>query len=535
MEKNGLIFQHFAYVISKQLTFKQAYYGYRDALAEWQRLQSSNLRPLKLRNFLSWVKDGAMADSAKAQSICPIAYFDTGTCSWRFLPQSQIELHSVNTTKVRLGILFEHLRFRLVQFRRRLLNSLKAFTTVCSKAFFRYVSLWHVKSLLTIMMIDIIGMSFIRRKSTNSVIVVKVDRLGDYVICRKFLRLIRTHSRYQSRKIYLCADVNLKDLIEAYDGDAFDGFIWIDPVKLMNEPVYRFGVLQQIKQLGADTAIHPTYAREIYIGDCLIFASRASERIGRESYVAVESAVRDLRSFDADIGDIFYNHIEPEQRDVIFEFYRYRSFFSRILPGLDMPKDTRFTPLQVPVPEIGDTFAVIMPGANQAFRQWPPECFAQVARHLYSTYGMRIVILGNHSDKSKAAVMRKAAPEIPMENLCGELSLPQIVWLVSRCTIGLTNDSGGLHLLAALDKLGVAVVNGNRFGWFYPYPKEFLPSISFVYPPGFLAEELTWDQRTEAYREDGKYHRICDISPDAVVERIAAILQGSTLHNPMPE
>jgi len=31
MEKNGLIFQHFAYVIPKQLIFKQAYYGYRNA------------------------------------------------------------------------------------------------------------------------------------------------------------------------------------------------------------------------------------------------------------------------------------------------------------------------------------------------------------------------------------------------------------------------------------------------------------------------------------------------------------------------
>jgi len=504
-----------------------------NALVEWQRLQSSDVRPLKLRSFLSWIQDNALADSAKALAVHPIAYVDAGTDSWRFLPQRQIKMPSGDMTVPGLRILFDHLRFRVARIRRRFLNQLAGIVIACGKALSRYGSFWHVKGLLTIAIVDFIAVSLVRRKSKNSVVVVKMDRLGDYILCRKFLKLIRTHPRYQSQKIHLCANINLRDLIEAYDGSSFDGFIWIDPAKMMGQPVYRFGLLKKIKLLGAKVAIHPTYARETYIGDCLVFATRASERVGRECYAAVESAVRHSRSLEAKIGDLFYNHIEPEQHNVVFEFDRYRSFFSRILPGVEMPKDTQFTALQVPVPEIGGAFAVIMPGANQAFRQWPPEYFARVAQHLHDRYGLRIVVIGSRDEKPNALAMQKAAPETPMEDFCGELSLPQIVWLASRCAVGITNESGGTHLLAALDKPCVAVANGNRFGWFYPYPKEFSSSVRFVYPPAFVAEKLTWNQRAEAYREDGKYHRISDISPDAVIEQIASILQSSTAHNSM--
>ena len=33
--EKGLIFQHYAYATEKQLGFKEIYYGYRDAIAQW--------------------------------------------------------------------------------------------------------------------------------------------------------------------------------------------------------------------------------------------------------------------------------------------------------------------------------------------------------------------------------------------------------------------------------------------------------------------------------------------------------------------
>lgn len=59
----GLVFNHQAYLLASQLRFKEAYYGYPDALKHWQRLQANKEWPvLNLRDWLPWVGDGAGAD-----------------------------------------------------------------------------------------------------------------------------------------------------------------------------------------------------------------------------------------------------------------------------------------------------------------------------------------------------------------------------------------------------------------------------------------------------------------------------------------
>ncbi len=89
MQKQGLIFQHFAYALPEQLAFKESYYGYKNAVADWRRLQASSKRPLMLRDYFSWVRDQATVDSVEALSITPIASLTGGKC--RFLAQDEIK------------------------------------------------------------------------------------------------------------------------------------------------------------------------------------------------------------------------------------------------------------------------------------------------------------------------------------------------------------------------------------------------------------------------------------------------------------
>ncbi|NJK38937.1 MAG: FkbM family methyltransferase [Oscillatoriales cyanobacterium RM2_1_1] len=72
-EKEGLIFQHFAYVIPEQLKFKEQYYGYQNAVQQWNRLQLVNQFPVPLRDYFGWVGDHTMVDTATACGVSPIA------------------------------------------------------------------------------------------------------------------------------------------------------------------------------------------------------------------------------------------------------------------------------------------------------------------------------------------------------------------------------------------------------------------------------------------------------------------------------
>jgi FkbM family methyltransferase len=82
-ERAGLIFQHFAYAAEQQLRFKEIYYGYTNAVAQWEKLQEAQAFPVALRDYFAWVKDGAVVNTAGSQGVVPIARRDASG-PWSF-------------------------------------------------------------------------------------------------------------------------------------------------------------------------------------------------------------------------------------------------------------------------------------------------------------------------------------------------------------------------------------------------------------------------------------------------------------------
>ena len=84
-EKEGLIFQHFAYVTPEQLSFKEQYYGYQNAVIQWRTLQSKSNFPVYLREYFGWVRDNTMVDRAESLGVVPLVQKDVTASSWKFL------------------------------------------------------------------------------------------------------------------------------------------------------------------------------------------------------------------------------------------------------------------------------------------------------------------------------------------------------------------------------------------------------------------------------------------------------------------
>jgi FkbM family methyltransferase len=82
-EAAGLVFQHFAYATVEQLKFKEAYYGYARALAQWKKLQQQRSFPVALSKHFDWVKDAAQVNTAESQGITPLAVKEPSG-SWTF-------------------------------------------------------------------------------------------------------------------------------------------------------------------------------------------------------------------------------------------------------------------------------------------------------------------------------------------------------------------------------------------------------------------------------------------------------------------
>ncbi|MBP1582349.1 MAG: lipopolysaccharide heptosyltransferase II [Victivallales bacterium] len=100
-------------------------------------------------------------------------------------------------------------------------------------------------------------------------------------------------------------------------------------------------------------------------------------------------------------------------------------------------------------------WTALAPGA--AFgpaKQWPAAYFADVAREL-ARQGQRIVILGTANDRETAALIGQQGPSAL--DLTGRTSLAELMSVLASVQRVLANDSGTMHLAAALGTPGVAV------------------------------------------------------------------------------
>lgn len=108
---------------------------------------------------------------------------------------------------------------------------------------------------------------------------------------------------------------------------------------------------------------------------------------------------------------------------------------------------------------ISDTdFVVgINPGATYgAAKRWYPDRFAAVASRLSADIGARVVITGGPGETAIAADIEQDLAGNSL-NLAGKTSVRELMALLKRCNLLITNDSGPMHLAAAFGVPLVAI------------------------------------------------------------------------------
>jgi heptosyltransferase-2 len=116
----------------------------------------------------------------------------------------------------------------------------------------------------------------------------------------------------------------------------------------------------------------------------------------------------------------------------------------------------------------GDGYFVLAPGATYgSAKVWPHERYAALARLLMDRMGQTAVIIGRNEEREGAAVLAESIGA-GARNLAGTLS-PEGLFAVlrgARITIG--NDSGPVHVSAALGAPTVAVFGPTSVDWTAP-------------------------------------------------------------------
>ncbi len=110
----------------------------------------------------------------------------------------------------------------------------------------------------------------------------------------------------------------------------------------------------------------------------------------------------------------------------------------------------------------------ICPSSRWPSKNWPVERFAEVANALQTSAGASITLLGGPEDGDVCQIIESKLDH-PCENLAGKTTLPEIGGILNTMDLLIANDSGPIHMAAAVGTPALAIfgpTNPNRTGPF---------------------------------------------------------------------
>ncbi|KGM27534.1 ADP-heptose--LPS heptosyltransferase [Photorhabdus luminescens] len=152
-------------------------------------------------------------------------------------------------------------------------------------------------------------------------------------------------------------------------------------------------------------------------------------------------------------------------------------------------------------------------------KRWPHYHYAALAQQLITQKGYQILLFGSAKDHEGGEDIRKSLTEEAREhciNLAGQTSLEQAVNIIAACDAIVTNDSGLMHVAAALNRPLVALYG--------PSSPDFTPPLS---DKAEIIRLITGYHKVRKGDSAHGYHQsLIDIQPEQVIASLEKLLQA---------
>jgi heptosyltransferase II len=169
----------------------------------------------------------------------------------------------------------------------------------------------------------------------------------------------------------------------------------------------------------------------------------------------------------------------------------------------------------------GTPVVAFCPGAEYGeAKRWPVEHYAQLAGRL-AQEGLQVWLIGSPKDREIGAAITRLAAHEAVLDLCGRTTLADAVDLLSLATAVVSNDSGLMHVAAALERPLVALYGSSSPGYTPPLSStSMVMNLSLSCSPCF--------QRTCPL---GHLRCLRDITPEQVWEALKQQIPLASLPN----
>lgn len=174
------------------------------------------------------------------------------------------------------------------------------------------------------------------------------------------------------------------------------------------------------------------------------FATHSSRRIG----------MRVAREF----ASLFYTHriAQPQQSYHVVDYYNamVSAAGSEVLSteGQIIPPEEASQALRRQLGEMGiadKSYAVLVPGSAHHSKCWPAERFSRLADKIAKELNFAVLIAGSASEQALAEKVLRGA-SVPVFNLAGRTTIPELVALLGGAKLVVSNDTGPGHIAQAM-------------------------------------------------------------------------------------
>ncbi len=114
----------------------------------------------------------------------------------------------------------------------------------------------------------------------------------------------------------------------------------------------------------------------------------------------------------------------------------------------------------------GELLVGLFPGAGHAGRRWPPERFGELADHLVRNDRVRVIVFAGPEEREIIGQMRPLFPSGTV--FFDRLTIPQLASAQARLTLFVSNDTGPVHIAAAVGTPVIVILDR-------PDPHSFIP------------------------------------------------------------
>lgn len=110
-----------------------------------------------------------------------------------------------------------------------------------------------------------------------------------------------------------------------------------------------------------------------------------------------------------------------------------------------------------------DRILAIHPGASCISKKWPKERFAQLGKKILTSTPYRLAIVGGKEEVDLGKYLASEWGETAID-LTGKLDLKELAAFLKRCELLISNDSGPVHVAAAVGTRTISIFGRNQSG-----------------------------------------------------------------------